>query len=110
MQGGADGTPGTTHLTSANGDETKLPNLVNMAIHKGQSMRGRDSSGGGYGDPITREPASVLRDVLEGWEGRAKAETVYGVIFTGEIDDESLAVDASATQTCRREIEAARAG
>lgn len=110
VQGGADGTPGTTHLTSANGDETKLPNLVNMAIHKGQSMRGRDSSGGGYGDPITREPASVLRDVLEGWEGRAKAETVYGVIFTGEIDDESLAVDASATQTCRREIEAARAG
>ncbi|MFQ3667240.1 MAG: hypothetical protein SNJ79_14615, partial [Sphingomonadaceae bacterium] len=60
-------------------------------------------AGGGYGDPLTREPARVLHDVLEGWESRQKARDVYGVVFTGEIDDETLAVDEAATAALRRE-------
>lgn len=80
-----------------------------MAVRKGQSIRGRDSAGAGYGDPITRDPARVLRDVFEGWESRDKAANTYGVLFTGEIDDESLAVDDAATLVRRREIEATRA-
>jgi N-methylhydantoinase B len=106
--GGQDGTPGETWLIGANGDETKLPNLVNMAVQKGQTIRGRDSSGAGYGDPVARDPARVLRDVLEGWESRDKAAAAYGVIFTGDIDDETLAVDAAATVTRRSEIAAGR--
>jgi hypothetical protein len=51
----------------------------------------------------------VLRDVFEGWESRDKAANTYGVLFTGEIDDESLAVDDAATLVRRREIEATRA-
>ncbi len=39
-----------------------------MPIRKDQHIRGRDSSGGGYGDPLTRDPARVLTDVLEGYE------------------------------------------
>ncbi len=109
VQGGEDGTPGETWLIGGNGDATKLPNLVNMAIRKGQTMRGRDSSGAGYGDPITRDPARVLRDVLEGWESRDKASTAYGVIFSGEIDDETLAVDTAATAARRSEIQGTRA-
>lgn len=107
--GGEDGTPGETWLIGGNGDETKLPNLVNMAVRKGQLIRGRDSSGAGYGDPVTRDPARVLRDVLEGWESRDKAANTYGVLFTGEIEDETLAVDDAATVTRRGEIEAGRA-
>lgn len=106
--GGQDGTPGETWLIGANGDETKLPNLVNMAVQKGQTIRGRDSSGAGYGNPVARDPARVLRDVLEGWESRDKAAAAYGVIFTGDIDDETLAVDAAATASRRSEIAAGR--
>jgi N-methylhydantoinase B len=101
VNGGHDGTPGSTHLINHNGDVTKLPNLVNMQIQKGQCIRGRDSSGGGYGDPLTRDPARVLVDVLEGWESLDKARDIYGVIFTGRIEDDTLSVDAEATKAKR---------
>ena len=52
--------------STTTGRVTKLPNVVNMHIRKDQHLRGRDSSGGGYGDPLTRDPARVLHDVLEG--------------------------------------------
>ena len=48
-------------------------------------------------------------DVLEGWETREKARDVYGVVFTGEIDDESLEPDIAATEARRAEIREGRA-
>ncbi len=109
VNGGHDGTPGSTHLADPGGAETKLPNLVNRHIRKGEVMRGRDSSGGGYGDPLTRDPERVRIDVLEGWESIEKARNVYGVIFTGRIEDDSLKVDAAGTQSRRSEL-AGRSG
>lgn len=103
VAGGHDGTAGRTWRIGANGDETRLPNVTQVALRKGEVLRGRDSAGGGYGDPLTREPARVLHDVLEGWESRQKARDVYGVVFTGEIEDETLAVDEAATAALRRE-------
>jgi N-methylhydantoinase B len=107
VNGGHNGTPGSTHLTNHNGDVTKLPNVVNIHLQKGQRLRGRDSSGGGYGNPLTRDPARVLTDVLEGWESMTKARDIYGVVFTGAIEDDSLAVDATATAARRAELAAA---
>ena len=104
VNGGHNGTPGSTHLINHNGDVTKLPNVVNTHMQKGQCIRGRDSSGGGYGDPLTRDPKRVLIDVMEGWESREKARDVYGVVFTGRIEDDSLAVDADATKARRAEL------
>jgi N-methylhydantoinase B len=106
VNGGHNGTPGSTHLVNHNGDTTKLPNVVIVQLQKGQVLRGRDSSGGGYGDPLTRDPARVRIDVLEGWESLTKARDIYGVIFVGEIDDDSLTVDADATRRRRAELAA----
>lgn len=106
--GGLAGTPGATWLVGDNGDAARLPNVVQITLQKGQTLRGRDSSGGGYGDPLTRDTARVLHDVLEGWESRDKARAIYGVIFTGGIEDETLAVDASATREERARLMAAR--
>ena len=108
--GGLSGTPGATWLVGENSDATRLPNVVQITLQKGQTLRGRDSSGGGYGDPLTRDIARVLHDVLEGWESREKARTIYGVIFTGEIEDETLAVDSPATQAERAQLMVARGG
>ncbi|MBO6783063.1 MAG: hypothetical protein JJ899_07305, partial [Alphaproteobacteria bacterium] len=55
-----------------------------------------------------RELDRVLLDVLEGWETREKARDVYGVIFTGEIEDDTLAVDEAATTARREELRKAR--
>ena len=78
-------------------------------MKKGEGLRGRDSSGGGYGDPLDRDPALVLKDVLEGWESRKKALDVYGVVLNGEIEDDSLAVDTAATGARRAELRSGKA-
>lgn len=104
--GGKDGTAGKTWLVGENGDAARLPNVVQVTLQKGQALRGRDSSGGGYGSPLERSLDRVLHDVLEGWESREKARDIYGVIFTGEIDDETLAVDIPATIARRQELRA----
>ncbi len=107
--GGLEGTPGATWLVGGNGDAQRLPNVVQVTLQPGQALRGRDSSGGGYGDPLTRDPARVLHDVLEGWESRGKAHDVYGVVLTGAIEDESLTVDAEATAARRAAVRGTRA-
>lgn len=62
-----------------------------------------DSSGGGYGSPIERDPGLVLEDVLEGWETVERARDIYGVVFT-DAGEAGFAVDGPATETRRRAL------
>ena len=43
----------------------------------------------------------MLHDVLEKWETPERAREIYGVVFSGALDDESLAVDVAATAALR---------
>ncbi|HEX6438691.1 MAG TPA: hydantoinase B/oxoprolinase family protein [Candidatus Binatia bacterium] len=62
------------------------------------------AGGGGFGDPIDRDPAAVLKDFGYGWVSREIAERIYGVVFA----DGGKLVDGAATENCRREIREAR--
>ena len=62
------------------------------------------AGGGGFGDPIDRDPTPVLKDFRRGWVSREVAERIYGVVFSS--DEKS--VDSSATEWRRREIREAR--
>jgi N-methylhydantoinase B len=42
--------------------------------------------------------------VLEGYESIGKARAIYGVVFTGKIEDDTLAVDIAATTARREEL------
>jgi N-methylhydantoinase B/oxoprolinase/acetone carboxylase alpha subunit len=42
-----------------------------------------NNAGGGFGDPLLRDPEAVARDVAEGLVSRDVAERVYGVVLTG---------------------------
>ena len=64
----------------------------------------RWNGGGGYGDPLSRDPDAVLSDCREGAVSRDVAKDVYGVI----VDDDLGAVDAAATSARREELIAAR--
>lgn len=61
-------------------------------------------AGGGYGDPLEREPEAVLADVLHGRVSAATALETYGVVLSG--DDDSL--DAEATAKTRQEARQGR--
>lgn len=58
-------------------------------------------AGGGYGDPLEREPAAVLADVAHGRVTAQVASDVYGVVLSGE--GEAAEVDAAATEKRREE-------
>ncbi|MBM3484486.1 MAG: hydantoinase B/oxoprolinase family protein [Alphaproteobacteria bacterium] len=108
VQGGADAESGANHKLHTDGRAERLPGLVICPLKAGEWIMGLDNGGGGYGDPLEREPPRVLNDVLEGYESAARARDVYGVVFEGEIDDDSLAINLAATASRRQELRAAR--
>ena len=74
----------------------------------GSKLHAIDNGGGGYGDPLEREPERVLDDVNEErYVSRARAKALYGVVITGSEEDDDLAVDLAATAALRREMSAA---
>lgn len=99
VAGGRDGVPAAAWLKTPDGVVEKLPNAVAMTLHPGQAIHGLDASGGGYGDPLERDPRLVLEDVLEGWETVEHAASAYGVELVRTAD--GLQIDAEAT-TLRR--------
>ncbi len=109
VRGGTNGNVGRMDLIDEHGKATQMPNVGQFVLQKGQWLRGLDTAGGGYGDPLTRDPARVREDVLERYATPAHARDVYGVIFTGGVDDESLDVDTAATLARRNELRAQRA-
>ena len=100
-QGGHDGAPAVQYRVGANGDETLLPNVVQLALQPGEMIRGLDAGGGGYGDPMERDPERVRMDVARGWETLERAREVYGVVLAGDRETDSLAVDWEATEAVR---------
>lgn len=101
VRGGGDGILSGGWHVKEDGSEERLPNSTQVILRKGEFLRGLDSSGGGYGNPRERDPALVLEDVLEGYESFERASAVYGVVLTGSIEDETLAVDDAATRKLR---------
>ena len=53
--------------------------------------------GGGYGDPLSRDPAAVRQDVRDGLVSLAAAREDYGVV----LDAATLEIDKAATATLR---------
>lgn len=55
------------------------------------------AGGGGFGDPLTREPEAVLKDVIDGYVSIDAARRHYGVA----IEADTWQIDVSATQALR---------
>lgn len=55
------------------------------------------AGGGGYGDPMERDPEAVQRDVREGYVSLEAARADYGVV----LDPETLALDSEETARLR---------
>jgi N-methylhydantoinase B len=66
-------------------------------------MRYINRGGGGWGDPLTREPERVLIDVRDGYVTVAGAARDYGVVVVGDPDEdpEGLRIDEDATARLR---------
>jgi N-methylhydantoinase B len=76
-------------------------------VPAGSVIRIRTTGGGGWGDPLDRDPDLVVRDVQWHKVSPEGALRDYGVVVTGSIDD-NLSYDGAATRSKRAELRAAR--
>ena len=61
-----------------------------VSIGQGGTVRVETPAGGGYGDPLERDPARVLADVIAGKVTAEGAEQDYGVVIrNAEWDEEA---------------------
>jgi len=108
VRGGQDGLRCRHWKVGANGQEDELPNISVLKVRKDEYVKGNQAGGGGYGDPLERDPRRVLHDVLERYETLERARDLYGVMFVGQGQD-AIAIDEVATARRRAELKAARA-
>jgi N-methylhydantoinase B len=77
-------------------------------VRAGEVIRIRTTGGGGWGDPLDRDPQAVVRDVRWGKVSRAAALDAYGVVLIGEAD--SLSASLTESDALRQRLRAARGG
>jgi len=104
LYGGSPGKP-SVNILNPHAEHRVVPAKVTMTITRGDVYRHELPGGGGWGDPVERDPASVLRDVLNELVSVRSAREDYGVV----IDSARSEVDQAATARRRAEIRAARA-
>ena len=69
--------------------EQELGRIQVLHLNPGQVVSLRGTGGGGYGDPLQRDPAAVAEDCRSGLLSEASAASLYGVaIKADEIDME----------------------
>lgn len=95
--GGLPGQAASAWRIDAEGNRSPLDAMGGIELHRGERIGGTEAGGGGYGDPLTRDPDAVLHDVREGWVSLRAARDVYGVELTGSREHGDLKVDRDAT-------------
>jgi N-methylhydantoinase B len=106
--GGAPGSLAAVQELDADNQPTPRPTIGDVELGPGEYVRGLESGGGGYGDPLHRDPEAVRVDVLDGWITARAAREDYGVVVTGTAHE--VGVDHPATERVRAELRAARRG
>jgi N-methylhydantoinase B len=99
LHGGKPGTPSWNLLNPGPG-ELVLPTMGMIGIKRGDVLRHTLAGGGGWGDPLERDPELVRRDVWNGLMTADYACNEYGVV----LDPETLAIDEAATARRRAEL------
>jgi N-methylhydantoinase B len=100
-QGGGTAAPSIAFKVSVSGDEERLDPIAQVVLGPGELLGHLLSGGGGYGDPRRREPERVRDDVLARFVTLERARDVYGVAFSGDALDDTLAVDEAETTRLR---------
>ena len=79
-----------------------LPGLADdVPVPTGSVVEIVTTGGGGWGDPLARDPEAVRLDVVRGLVSDASARDDYGVVLR---DDRLRSVDAGATESLRQRL------
>lgn len=98
INGGLSGAPDKCTIS---GTVEVSPSVANLLMETGDQLVYEFGGGGGWGDPLDRDPQAVLDDVWDEYVSIEGALRDYGVVITGDLDAMTVAVDAAATEAER---------
>ena len=105
VAGGATGRVGELSVTET-GESPRTPPAYALWRLGPAHLSLRSPGGGGFGDPLRRDPAKVLRDVRDETVSAGAARDIYGVVIAAD----GKSVDTAATKALRRQMESSREG
>jgi N-methylhydantoinase B len=104
--GGRPGSPSRKTLVRPEGEEIDLPSKVrDVPVREGDVLVFETAGAGGVGDPLSRDPEAVAKDVRWGMVGHEAAREEYGVIL-----DDTGNPDTDATEKHREDLLSQRDG
>jgi N-methylhydantoinase B len=107
VKGGKAGRPFQVTIDPGGPEERDVDALADAEpVRAGQVIRIRTTGGGGWGDPLVRAVADVVRDVEWGKVSADAAREDYGVVLT--LSDAVASVDEPATTALRAELRGRR--
>ncbi len=92
------GAPNPDHGKFGQGTMFATNKIAQLVLQPGDGLRLLVGGGGGWGDPLERDPGLVLRDVEDRLHSPRFAREAYGVVV------ENGAVDEAATTALRKEL------
>ena len=112
IEGGLPSIPHGLTLTRAGQPAEWLgATFSDVPIGAGDTFSRPTAGGGGFGDPLERDPALVLEDVIDDYVSIERAAKDYGVVIRAvDVDVLDYAIDDAATRTARETIRRDRAG
>lgn len=95
-----------THQLDPEGEYFYFASVPVRYTKPNTSFRYINNGGGGWGDPLEREPERVLRDVRDEYVSIEGAARDYGVVISGDParDPEGLILDQEATERLREKV------
>ncbi len=107
IAGGRHGSPDACSLSPGTERHVVVsPSITGHLLEAGDQLVYDFGGGGGWGDPLQRDPERVLNDVWDEYVSVDGARRDYGVVITGTLEGMDLAVDDEATSTVRSELAA----
>jgi N-methylhydantoinase B len=109
IAGGAPGSPDSCVISAGTEREVKVsPTVAGVQMEAGDRLVYKFGGGGGWGNPLERDPQAVLDDVWDEYVSLDAARDEYGVVITGTLADMTLALDTDATTELRTEMRNSR--
>jgi N-methylhydantoinase B len=93
LLGGQPGERSSNLLVRRDGSREQAPPMFGTVLQPGELFHHRMAGGGGWGDPLDRDPEAVARDVRDEKVSGAAAAELYGVCLAndGSVDEELTA-------------------
>jgi N-methylhydantoinase B len=95
--GGMDGLPASFSILRSGTGQIILGSKTTFTVGTRDIVSMETPGGGGYGNPIERDPALVLNDVVQGKVSVERARSKYGV----EVNEKTLTIDHEVTNKLR---------